>query len=373
MNLREKYLETLRREKDRPVPYFFCLCQTLVKKFREQHGHVDYRDYYDIPLREVFLNPTRLDPKKTFERYISPEEKDPVTEWGIVLRQGGEESHFTQMEGPLENRRNTSDVLGLPLPDFLEDYRWKGVPEKIASMKKQGKIIFPGIYGGHDSGCSDDTTPAFMDIFESSWYLCGLDNFLMGMADEEEYALTLLDRVCDLKTQLARRWTEAGVDILITADDVGSQNGLMMSADMWRRHLKPRLKKVINAAKSINPDVLIFYHSDGNITKIIPELLEVGVEILNPLQPECMDIFEVMETYGDKCSFWGTIGTQTTLPFGSAADVTNACNKVLAKVAGKGGLVLAPTHLVEPEVPLQNITAMVDCVGKYNESQMGSI
>ena len=366
MSLRDEYIKTIRREQDAPVPYFFCLCQTLVEHFRLKYGHTDYRKEYQIPLKEIFLKPTRLDPKKIYDGYLTAEDKKGVvTEWGICLEPSSV-AHFTHMVGPLRNSESPRDVERFPLPDFLEDYRWEGVEEKIAEQKHLDKIVFPGIYGGYDSGDNENATAAFMDIFESSWYLRGLDQMLMDFYENEEFAEALLDKVTALKCALAERWTRAGVDILITADDVGAQNNLLMSAGMYRKWIKPRLKKVIDAAKAVNPDIMIFYHSDGNILDIIPDLIEAGVEILNPIQPECMDPLRVMEEYGDHISFWGAVGTQSVLPFGSSSDVEKVCRTLLDARNGKGGLVLAPTHLVEPEVPLENIEALVNTVQSHN-------
>ena len=182
----------------------------------------------------------------------------------------------------------------------------------------------------------------------------------------EEFALKLLDKVTDLKVELAKKWTEAGIDILVTADDVGTQKGMMFSPEIYRKFIKYRLKRVIDAAKKMNKDVLVFYHSYGNIEDIIPDLIEVGVEILNPIQPECMNPKKIITQYIDKISFWGTIGTQTTLPFGSYSKVKANCEEMLHHVRKTGGLTLAPTHLIEPEVPLENIEALVETVEEYN-------
>jgi len=107
---------------------------------------------------------------------------------------------------------------------------------------------------------------------------------------------------------------------------------------------------------------VIFYHSDGNIMEIIPDLIEAGVEILNPVQPECMDPVEVAAGYGDRLSFWGTIGTQTTFPAGSPEDVRKACSDMMNTVGENGGLIIAPTHILEPDVPLKNVEAFVEFV-----------
>jgi len=153
---------------------------------------------------------------------------------------------------------------------------------------------------------------------------------------------------------------KSGIDILQLGDDIASQRGMILSAEMWRDWLKPRLAQVITAAKSVNPDVLICYHSDGNPTAVVPDLIEIGVDILNPIQPECMDPVHLKTEFGDRLSFWGCIGTQSVFPFGTATEVRETVRHLVDTVGKGGGLLLAPTHMVEPEVPWENILAFVD-------------
>jgi len=134
---------------------------------------------------------------------------------------------------------------------------------------------------------------------------------------------------------------------------------------MWRRWLKPPLARVIAAAKRARPDVLINYHSDGNMEAVIPELIEIGVDILNPVQPECLDPVNLKQRYGQQLAFWGTIGIQHTLPFGSPQEVRDEVRTRIETMGVGGGLLLGPTHIVEPEVPLENIVAMVEAVNEY--------
>ena len=120
---------------------------------------------------------------------------------------------------------------------------------------------------------------------------------------------------------MAFNYARAGVDILMLGDDIASQQDMMMDPQMWRDTLKPRLKRVVDAAKRGNPEVLIFYHSDGNMIRVIPDLIEIGIEVLNPVQPECMDPFFLKNEFGQDLSFWGAVGTQTVLPFYSKKEV----------------------------------------------------
>jgi uroporphyrinogen decarboxylase len=142
---------------------------------------------------------------------------------------------------------------------------------------------------------------------------------------------------------------------------------MMMNPGLWRKWLKPTMKKAIQAAKDIDPELIAYYHSDGVIYDIIPDLIEIGVDVLNPVQPECMDPVKIKKMYGDKLSFWGTIGTQTTMPFGTPKDVENNVKHMIETVGKGGGLVIAPTHLLEPEVPWENIEALINSVRKYGK------
>ena len=343
-------------------PYFLSMCSDLVKEFKEKYGDVDYRDVFDIPIREVFIGPTSLDIRERFRDWTgNMPEGCGLNEWGVGMQRGGT-AHFYKMLGPLAGRLTIENIEALPFPDFDADYRWESVEKQVKDLKDRDYIAMSGIYGGADSGTGDATIPAFIDIFESSWYLCGLEEMLMAMHTEPEIAEALLERMTVFKEEIAAKWAAAGVDIVVYGDDVGTQRGLMMSGEMWRSLLKPRLARVIKAAKDVNPDVVIFYHADGNIMEIIPDLIEVGVEILNPVQPECMDPVKVAEKFGDKLSFWGTIGTQTTFPYGTAEEVVKNCRDMLDTVGKNGGLIIAPTHILEPDVPFENVETFVEFV-----------
>ena len=124
--------------------------------------------------------------------------------------------------------------------------------------------------------------------------------------------------------------------------------------------MKSRWAQVYAAAREIKPDIQIWYHSDGNIWDIIPELIEIGVTILNPVQPECIDPVKVKETYGDKIAIDGTIGTQSTMPFGTPDDVRAVIKERAETVGNDGALIISPTHVLEPEVPIENIKAFFE-------------
>jgi uroporphyrinogen decarboxylase len=174
-----------------------------------------------------------------------------------------------------------------------------------------------------------------------------------------------MDEVARRTGYLATRYAEAGVDIIQFGDDIGSQGAMMISPNTWRKFLKPRMAGIIADVKAANPQVLVFYHSDGRFEPVIPDLIEIGVDILNPVQPESMDIAELKRLYGDRLSFWGGVGVQTTLPFGTSDDVRCVVKRLIQEAGPGGGLVVSPAHVIEPDVPWENVETFVEAVRRY--------
>ncbi|MCL1888461.1 MAG: hypothetical protein FWF96_06280 [Kiritimatiellaeota bacterium] len=188
---------------------------------------------------------------------------------------------------------------------------------------------------------------------------------MADMMANDERATVLLDRVTALACERARAAARAGADILALGDDIGMQFTIMMSLDLWRTWLKPRLAQVARAAREAKPDMLIYYHSCGYVLPFIAELIEIGVDILNPVQPECMSLAEIHREFGGRISYWGTIGTQRVLPFGTPGEVRENVFENLRICGAQGGIVIAPTHLVEPEVPWANLVAMKEAADSF--------
>jgi len=174
-----------------------------------------------------------------------------------------------------------------------------------------------------------------------------------------EFADRLLDIIEAKVISHVRRSASAGGDLLLLGDDIATQRGMMMSPAVWRRFLKPRLARVIATARAIKPDIHALYHSDGDCFAVLDELVEVGVDVLNPVQPECVDPAAIRRRFGRRLAFWGTIGTQTTMPFATPAEVARTVRRNLETLGRTGGLVISPTHTLEPEVPWENIEAFV--------------
>jgi uroporphyrinogen decarboxylase len=197
-------------------------------------------------------------------------------------------------------------------------------------------------------------------IFETAWALRGYERMLSDLALNPELAEQILDIPYHYHLTAAKKLTQLGVDMIWTGDDVGAQNAMLISPKMWRHFFKPRMANFIAELKAINSQVRVAYHSDGNIYPIIPDLIEIGLDVLNPIQPASMDPVKLKQEYGDKLCFWGTVDEQHTLPFGSAADVRSEILQRLQTIGRNGGLILGPTHHVQLDTPMENFWAMVN-------------
>lgn len=346
---RERLTAALRREKPDKTPKALNFTKSAYKIFVEKTGIENYREYFGIESREIMLNPTQK--KADYLRYF----KEPLpsgtwidAEWGIG-NVPGSQHHFTRYLHPLQDLKTIKELEEYPFPDFTEKYRYEGISEKVKQMQSAGLFAIGGVY----------------DVFEPAWYLRGMENLFEDFMANPDFANYLLDRITGMRCFMAEEFAKMGVDMILLGDDVGTQRGMLMHPDMWREWLKPQLKKIIDAGRKINKNIFVYYHSDGNVEQIIPELIDVGVDVLNPVQPECMDPIKLKNLYGDKLSFWGTIGTQTTMPFGTTQDVMNEVRLRIETVGKGGGLVLAPTHVIEPDVPTENILAFFEAVEKY--------
>ena len=207
-------------------------------------------------------------------------------------------------------------------------------------------------------------------IFETAWALRGYEKTLMDLAMNPDYVDKLFDIPFYYHLSAAKKLVELGVDMIWIGDDVGSQNRMLISPESWRKFLKPRMAVFISSLKRMNPDIKIAYHSDGVINPIIPDLIEIGLDVLNPIQPRSMDPAQLKKEFGDRLCFWGTIDEQQTLPFGTPDDVRKEVLRRLETIGRNGGLIIGPTHHVQLDTPLENFNAMVDAIKQTHYSAL---
>lgn len=272
-----------------------------------------------------------------------------IDEWGVTWRSIPYETRF--------GRGHYTEMVGHPLADdaALDSYE----PPDPTRPELYDDALWTVEQFRDDYWISGATVTT---IFESAWALRGFQRTLTDLVLNPELVERLLDIPYRYHLAAAKKLVELGVDMLWIGDDVGTQNRMLISPKTWRRFLKPLLAEFICSVKAINPQLKVAYHSDGYILPIVPELIEIGVDILNPIQPLSMNPAEIKKQFGERLCFWGTIDEQHTLPFGTPQDVEIEVLERLKTIGKGGGLIIGPTHNVQLDTPLENLWAMINTV-----------
>ncbi len=195
-------------------------------------------------------------------------------------------------------------------------------------------------------------------LFERAWTLAGMEDLLIAMGTNPGYVHSLLDKILDYNLRIIENACSYDVDAMMFGDDWGQQYGLIMGAELWREFIKPRIKEMYGLAKSKGK--FVFIHSCGKVDEIFPDLIECGLDMFNPFQPEVIDVFETKKTYGDVLSFYGGISTQRTLPYGTVDEVKDEVKRLIDVVGKDGGYVASPAHSIPADAKPENIAAMID-------------
>ena len=353
MNARENLLSLYRRTGYNYMPVEFDLCPSLETEYKKRtNSKLGYEEYFDMPFRRVGdLTPADTNTDR-FLKYHTPDLKPGTTidDFGLAHEPGSEAAkHMTYLRSPLRGVDSFDVIKEYPYPDFTKC--------DASFQKAEADAIHAK---GHVALGSCTCT-----IWEFSWYLRGMEDLMMDMMSDDPIAEFILDKVTEINLHRASSFVHAGCDIINLGDDIGMQSRIMMSEELYVEWLKPRLKRFITTLKAINPNVLIMYHSCGYVKPLIGHLIDAGIDILNPVQPECMSFEEIHSEYGGALSFNGTIGTQSVMPFGTPEEVRENVFKNLDIAGKRGGLMVCPTHMLEPEVPWKNIIAYVEACKEY--------
>lgn len=244
----------------------------------------------------------------------------------------------------------TDDLDGYPWPDLSHPDRFKGLEEEARALH-------------------DDTPYAVVFVsgvspFEQICLLRGLDAWMFDLAADPDFVEALMRKVTDLMLAGVTKFLEeAGeyLDVLVMGDDLGTQTSTLISPEMYRRMIKPYHAELIAAIKS-KTQAKIFFHSDGNIYPLIGDLIDVGVDALNPMQVSAvgMSPSNLKQRFGGRIVFWGGIDTQELLPKGRPEDVRQAVRDTLRTMGLDGGYILGAVHNVQDDVPPENVWAMLD-------------
>jgi uroporphyrinogen decarboxylase len=221
----------------------------------------------------------------------------------------------------------------------------------------------------HERGYAVMASPPHLggELFETAWRMRGFTQFMIDLARNPSLVEYLLEQLTAMHLAVSLALVRAGIDILALDDDVAEPTRMLISPAMWRHYFKPRVKAIIDTARAANPAVAIFWHSDGNIEPIIPDLIEIGVDILNPVQPDVMDPARIKAQHGDRLVFFGTVGTPQRWSWGTPDDIRAEVRERIETVGRGGGLIVSPAYDLEPEenIPWENVVAFFEAVEEF--------
>jgi len=313
---------------------------------------------------DQFCNPpdSILNPKSKIGWYSSPSRSTPNRMWrqitpgNQILDIWGR--HFKIVEHPygvyeelasfpLNDALSVADLKGYswPEPDWWD---FTPVPKLLEQLDEKQEYHLRYRVGS---------------VFEVAWQLMGMERFLLDLAIDPKIPAYIMEQLTEIYVEKTRRFlTTAGnrVDMVYFYDDVATQDSLLISKQMWKEFIKPHHARIIEVAKSFNKKVM--YHCDGALYPLIPDLLDLGIDVLNPIQSDAkgMDPVRLKEEFGDRLCFHGGIDIIETLPKGSPGDVQREVKTRIKELGHNGGYVLASSHHIQAETPLANVRAMYD-------------
>ncbi len=280
-------------------------------------------------------------------------------EWGIthhMPKEGG--FYYSIVEVPLPKFDVSEvEIEQFPWPDMGARWRVEGLRQQAEQYRAAGYAVV--------------LKDAFAGIFEFAQRMIGMENLLILMSLDEKKAGILFDKLLELKLsywQTALEELGDVVDVVTYADDYGTQHSQLISPKMFRQQLKPRVRQIFELQAALAPHAKRFFHSDGNVRPLIPDFIEIGVDILNPVQATAvgMDPIELKREYGRDLIFWGAgVDTQSILPNGTPQEVKDDVRRNIEALAAGGGYVFNTVHNIQADVPPQNILAMWEALQEF--------
>jgi uroporphyrinogen decarboxylase len=346
MTSRERLITAARRQTPDRIPRVILLESYVHDQLQQRLGPEGLVAMLKEDVAGIGPAPTRL--VNDYSRYFT----QPGMTWdewgrGRVWDSVGQYAAYFY---PLERAESVDEIACYPWPDLDAPYRYAGLEKRVDELHARGYAV-----------CAHLAET----VFEVAWQLRSMDRLFEDISQQDEKAVVLLDHITDRRVAAIQACVRAGADMIQLGDDVAMQNRLLMSRRMWRGWFQSRLKRVIDAAREVREDVIIEYHSDGKISDLVGDLMETGVDILNPVQPECVDHAWVKATYGGQLSFSGGLGVQSVLPFGTTEEVREHTRRAIETLGAGGGYIVGPSHVIERDVPLENIHAMLDAIDEF--------
>jgi uroporphyrinogen decarboxylase len=351
MTPRERIRAVLRRQQPDRVPRMTNFYPTAFGPHPGRPAEVEF----ETDIRFVTL--PEPEEQIEFMRYLKSLPADTYVGSREILRTYHDWGYHPEIErdARLGDADTIETIAAAPLPDFMARVKPERLHSEVECLHALGYPVMasPPHLGG--------------DFFEPAVRLRGFEQFMIDLVSNPPLVDHLMEQLTAMHLSASLALTRAGIDILALDDDVAERRQMLMSRTMWQRYFKPHVKTLIDTCRRAHPELAIFWHSDGNIEAIIPDLIEIGVDILNPVQPDSMDPAKLKRVYGGQLTFFGTVGTAQLWSRGTPEGIRAEVRERIATVGKGGGLIIAPAYDLEPAagIPWANVTAFFDAVEEF--------
>ena len=336
------------------------------------------KEYLKVPggeeiFRQFWLQTIELDPRlndilggdvvafctgkpDAWDMALDPNSNTFYDEWGASYAMPEGSNYYDYHSHPFAHATTLADLKDYRWPDPLDPGRYRGLRQAVKKAFDQGQkaIMF---------------TVAPAGSWEHTWTLRGPEQCFIDLIENRDLYEEILDRTVDFQiAQWKRALQEVGdmIDVASLSDDLGTQNGPMMSLKMYREVFKPRLTRIIDAIHS-HSKAKVYIHTDGSVYSFLPDLIDAGIEIINPVQKECknMEPARLKKEFGNHLVFWGASVITKVMEFGTVEAVRTEARETIRLLAPGGGFVFAPIHNIQPGVPAENIVALFETARNF--------
>lgn len=328
MLLRERVQSALNLIETEPLPYTLFMEEGVAQRLDGYYAGAGWRQHLHNTIAWVSIPPLGVR-GGLGGRYVDP--------FGAVWRTDRRPYHLEKP--PLVSPDLSSYTW--PTIDALWDQA--ALLQQIEAARQRGQFVVVSTGFG---------------LFERSWTLRGFENALTDMLLHPNFYAALLDGILEIHLQIISRLLSLPVDGILLSDDWGEQRGVIMGPPLWRKFIQPRAAAFFDAVHAGGK--WAFQHCCGNVTDILPEMIASGLDVLESLQPEAMDVYAIKRRFGRDLRLWGGLGTQRLIPFGAPDEIREEIARLRGELGGGGGYILAPAKPLMDEVPVENAAAVLE-------------
>jgi len=373
MNCRQRVKAALNHSQPDMVPISAgstsndCFTRVALKKYSqfinlgEYDETVTWKAMQTVATPEVFLSKFQSD-FRTLRPKVGKRDTQPVEypdrsyldDFGVLMKPS--EYYYDPVDRPLCGKISIADIERFKFPEVWEKESLNGLKEEALRLH-------------HETDFAIVADFMVLGPFEGGLWIRGWEDFLCDFYDEPILAEALMERITDYCIE---KWglflDEAGdfLDIICQGDDLAMQDRSIISPEIYKKYIKKHHQRLYSFIKS-KTQAKILHHSCGSVYELLPDLIDCGVEILNPVQTSAknMDPLQLKQEFGNALSFWGGLDVQKLLPFGSLKEIKEGVKKIIDVLGNGGGYVFAPSHNIQPTVPVENIHAMFTAALEY--------